>query len=262
MTVGLILAALSGFANVFGGAVAAIPQRQHPIFRLVLPAAAGLLVAAALADILPGAVGDTEWAGALALVGYVAMHGTEELFSRLVHEEELAPQVESEPPHRLVQFMDTGEPAVTRSAAIVAFLGLTVHAFFDGIALMSGFETGLSVGILLVIAISLHKLVVGFSLGSLIRAAGMPRLAALTYPFALLATTVLGALLMYEFGSGNNLTSGLLVGASAGILLYVGATDIMPRSRTELGGMSFLWGLAGASVFMVTYGLLHVAGLG
>ena len=257
-----MLAALSGLANVFGGAIAAIPQRQHQVFRVLLPAAAGLLVAAALADILPTAIANTSWAGALALVGYIAMHGTEELFSRLVHEEELAPELGSEPPHRLVQVMDAGEPRITRSSAMVAAFGLTVHAFFDGIALMSGFETGLSVGILLVIAISMHKLVVGFSLGSLIRAADMRRFAAVSYTAPLFVTTVLGALLMYRFGAGNSTTSGMLVGVSGGILLYIGATDIMPRSRAELGGVSFLWGFAGASVFMATFGLLHLVGLG
>ncbi|MBE3555641.1 MAG: ZIP family metal transporter [Firmicutes bacterium] len=266
MTVGLILSILASLANLLGGWIASRLREGNTLFRILLPAAAGLLLAAALTDVLPEAIATTEWAGATALAAYVVLYGAESLLTRSAHmtssDPVVAAAVASEAPHRFVQPVEPNEPQITREAAYIATLGLSIHSFFDGVALLSAFRGGMGAGILLVIAMVLHTLPVGVSLGSLTRAAHLGRRSAIFYPGLLTLMTILGSLLIFWTANVSEQWTSLLVGASAGTLLYIGATDIIPRSKQETGVASLRWVMVGAAFFMGSLLLMHQAGLG
>src|SRR5262249_58301025 len=62
--------------------------------------------------------------------------------------------------------------AVSGTTAVSALLGLSVHSFFDGITIGSGFLIGRPLGLLLFSAIVLHKAPEGFAIASVTLAAG------------------------------------------------------------------------------------------
>src|SRR4029078_5454832 len=73
------------------------------------------------------------------------------------------------------------------SAAYTAVGGLWIHTFFDGVSIASAFLVNFRVGLLVFIAILLHKMPEGFTVASIMLASGR------STKKALLATAVIGA---------------------------------------------------------------------
>ena len=84
---------------------------------------------------------------------------------------------------------------LTRSAGVSALLGLTLHTFFDGVAIASGFLVSGRLGILLFLAVLLHKLPEGVTIASVTLAGGGSRRGAIFAAGVLGVATMLGVLL-------------------------------------------------------------------
>src|SRR5262249_55537360 len=106
-----------------------------------------------------------------------------------------------------------------------ALLGLSIHSFFDGISIASGFVISPRLGVLLFIAIILHKAPEGFTIASIMLAGGYSRRTAQLSAVAVGAASVLGAVVMYPLE--GHVGEGLAV--SAGVTLYVAASDLVPE---------------------------------
>jgi ZIP family zinc transporter/zinc and cadmium transporter len=108
-------------------------------------------------------------------------------------------------------------------------LGLGVHTFFDGVAIMSGFVIGPGLGALLFAAVLLHKLPEGFTIASVMLAAGRSRRSALSAAAALGGLTVAGSLATALFQR----YVGYALAISAGVTIYVAASDLIPEVNRE-----------------------------
>jgi len=122
-------------------------------------------------------------------------------------------------------------------ASYAALLGLMIHTFFDGVAIASGLLVSTWLGDVIFLAIFLHKIPEGFTVASLMLASGQSRWAAFTSSAILGGTTLLGMGLMF-------LLRGAVADAlplSAGVTLYVAASDLIPEVNREPGmGMPLL----------------------
>jgi ZIP family zinc transporter/zinc and cadmium transporter len=103
--------------------------------------------------------------------------------------------------------------------------GLSVHALFDGVAIGSGFVVSSSLGYLIFLAILLHKM-----------------------PEVVLAAATLAGVMVIELVP-QWLPYGLPV--SAGVALYVAATDLVPEVNREPGIRMALVFFAGVAGFLV-----------
>ena len=54
-------------------------------------------------------------------------------------------------------------------------LGLAIHTFFDGVAIASGFLVSTWLGVVIFLAVFLHKLPEGFTVASVVLASGQGR---------------------------------------------------------------------------------------
>jgi ZIP family zinc transporter/zinc and cadmium transporter len=174
---------------------------------------AGFMIAVSLGELLPESIergGRT--AAFAALSGYLLVHLTQHTFARHFHFGEETHEVNA---------------AVSASALV----GLLLHTFFDGVAIASGFEVSPALGFLVFMAILLHKLPEGLAISSLFLAAGAGRAAALSAAGALGGATVLGVLVteylsaLREFG----------LAVSAGVTLYVAASNLVPEFQSKHG---------------------------
>ena len=75
-------------------------------------------------------------------------------------------------------------------------LALLVHTLFDGIAIASGFLVSRSLGMVIFLAIFLHKIPEGFTVGSVMLASGKSRVVAFGAAMGLGGATLLGVLAM------------------------------------------------------------------
>jgi ZIP family zinc transporter/zinc and cadmium transporter len=130
--------------------------------------------------------------------------------------------------------------------------GLSLHALFDGVAIGSGFLVSGWLGWLIFLAILLHKAPEGFTMASVMLASGRSRSAALYSAIVLAGATLAGVLVIQLIPSW--LAFGLPV--SAGVALYVAATDLVPEVNREPGIRMALVFFAGVGGFLLLRMLL------
>jgi zinc and cadmium transporter len=194
---------------------------------------AGFMLAVTVLGVLPQVLERPSGAALYVLLGYLAVHLAQHVFTPHFHF--------GEETHHL-----------SSSAGWSALLGLTLHTFFDGVAIASGFLVSSQLGILLFLAVLLHKLPEGVTIASVIVAGGQSRSQAVGGAAVLGGATILGVLLTEHIGALAQ--NGLAL--SAGVTLYVAASNLVPEFQAKRGWLTSLAFFGGAVGFFVTERLL------
>src|SRR5256885_9166742 len=178
MATGLGLVAAAG--NLLGGYFVVRKDWPRRYLQYFLALGAGYMLAVAFLEIIPESIA---LAGRDALFFVLARFFLVHLF-----EHTLAPHFHfGEETH-------TEEMAHHRAQSSV-MLGLTIHTFFDGVAIASGFLVSTWLGTVIFIAGFLHKLPEGFTVASVFVASGKGRKKAIQAAAAVGGPTFAGRLL-------------------------------------------------------------------
>ncbi|NCC40449.1 MAG: ZIP family metal transporter, partial [Gammaproteobacteria bacterium] len=118
---------------------------------------------------------------------------------------------------------------------IVPMLGIGFHSFIDGFVYSIAFTVSILTGYLATLGMVLHEFPEGIITYVLLVRAGFSERKAMLLAFLAAAlTTPLGMLVSYPLISAiDQSTLGALLAVSAGALLYVGATHLLPRAEQE-----------------------------
>jgi ZIP family zinc transporter/zinc and cadmium transporter len=233
----LILGAVAALADVAGGLVLVRAKGVERYLRYFVALGAGFLMAVALLEMAPESYRMSPRLGPiLIMAGYCVVHLLEHTISSHFHY--------GEETHH-------GE-LVTRRTSIAVLVGLSVHALFDGVAIGSGFVVSNWLGWLIFLAIFLHKAPEGFTMASVMLASGRSRTTALYAATGLAAATLLGVLVIEVVPAW--LAYGLPI--SAGVAIYVGATDLVPEVNREPGIRMALVFFGGVGAFLLMRMLL------
>ena len=231
--IGFAVAAALG--NVVGAlAVVRHERRSLQFIDACLAFGAGFMLAVALLGVMPEVLRDSAGSAIYVLLGYLAVHLAQHVVTPHFHF--------GEETHR-----------VSRSAGISALLGLTLHTFFDGVAIASGFLVSGQLGVLLFLAVLLHKLPEGVTIASVMVAGGQSRGRAIGGAVALGAATVLGVILTERMAPLAR--HGLAI--SAGVTLYVAASNLVPEFQAKRGGYTAVAFFGGALAFFIAERLLE-----
>lgn len=107
-------------------------------------------------------------------------------------------------------------------------IGDTVHNLLDGVAIAAAFLISVPTGIITTFAVAAHEIPLEIGDFGLLISKGMKRKNVLMVNiFSALATTF-AAIVTFSLGSEDALPVGAVVGVSAGFLLYVALSDIIP----------------------------------
>jgi ZIP family zinc transporter/zinc and cadmium transporter len=236
----LILGTVAALADVAGGLVLVRARGVEPYLRYFVALGAGFLMATALLEMTPESMRlNAAIAPGLIMAGYCAMHLLEHTFNAHFHY--------GEETH--------GGEFVSAHKGYSVLGGLSVHALFDGVAIGSGFALSDWLGWLIFLAILLHKAPEGFTMASVMMASGRSRTSAFWAAVALAGATLVGVLVIQLVP--HWVPFGLPV--SAGVALYVAATDLVPEVNREPGIRMALVFFAGVAGFLVLRMLLpHV----
>ena len=114
-------------------------------------------------------------------------------------------------------------------------LGIGFHSFIDGFIYSIAFTVSLLTGVLATVGMVLHEFPEGIVTYLLLVKGGIAQRRAMWLAFvAAAATTPLGMLVSWPLVSRiDRLTLGALLAVSAGALVYVGATHLLPRADQE-----------------------------
>jgi zinc and cadmium transporter len=115
------------------------------------------------------------------------------------------------------------------SAAYAAIGGLWIHTFFDGVSIAAAFLVNFRVGLLVFIAILLHKMPEGFTVASIMLASGRSSQKALWATAAIGAATLAGVVAVALLSTKTASAVSYALPFSAGVTLYVAASDLIPE---------------------------------
>lgn len=153
--------------------------------------------------------------------------------------------------HTLAPHFHFGEETHTEAmtathVGYTAVLGLAIHTFFDGVAISSGLLVSRSLGVLIFVAIFLHKIPEGFTVASLMLASGQGKRRAFYSSAVLGAATLVGVALMLVWRAHV----GIALPVSAGVTLYVAASDLIPEVNHEPGAKMALLVFLGVAIML------------
>ncbi len=152
------------------------------------------------------------------------------------------------------------EAMLAQHAALAGVSALMVHAFFDGVSIAVASLVSVELGALVFVAILLHKLPEGFTVASMMLAAGRGEASARQAAMIVGAATMTGALLVIAFKDVavySRPLSAHMLPFAAGVTLYVAASDLIPEVNTRGGGARIsLAVFAGVALLYITEMLL------
>jgi zinc and cadmium transporter len=239
ITISILLGLTAAAANIFGGTIIVRRNWERRYLRYFVALGAGFMLATAIVEMIPESLALRGRSAAfLVLLGYLLIHFFEHTVTPHFHFGE-------ETHHD--EFMHTHQ-------GYSVLLGLVIHTFFDGIAIASGFLVSNTLGWLIFIAIFLHKIPEGFTMSSVMLASGRSRGTAWGASVILGGATLAGVLTMALFR--HEVTAGLPL--SAGVTIYVAASDLVPEVNKEPSVSMALLVFVGTAFFFLVEELFHL----
>jgi zinc and cadmium transporter len=203
LALSLAFGAAAAAANVVGGLVVVARRHWNEMFlKYFVGLGAGFMLAATFLRMMPASFALTSSAPVLILAGYFLVQ---------FFEHTLAPHFHFGEERHDEVMMNPG-------VGISALVGLSIHTFFDGVSIASGFLISAPLGLLIFFAVVLHKIPEGMS-------------------------RFTGAV-------------GYALPLSTGVTLYVAASDLIPEVNEERGLRMPLVVFLGVALFYVTEHLL------
>jgi ZIP family zinc transporter/zinc and cadmium transporter len=236
----VLLGLTAGAANIVGGALLVRREWEQRYLKYFMALGAGFMLATAITEMVPASVNmeGGGHAGFLVLLGYLIIHFFEHVVSGHFHF--------GEETHH--------DEFLNHHKSTTVLLGLVIHAFFDGIAITSGFLVSNWLGWIVFLAIFLHKIPEGFTVSSVMLASGRSSMRAFAASVVLGVGTLLGVLAMVVVRHG--VAIGLPI--SAGVTIYVAASDIVPEVNREPGIRMPLLLFVGVALLFLLEHLFHV----
>lgn len=247
---------LAALANILGGLIL-FPSKLHVYYKrflkYLLALGAGFMLAVTFFEILPKTI-DLWQAMApaesnlhipmlLLLGGYLLTQFFEHTIA----------------PHFHLGEEMHADNLISAKSAYTAVGGLLIHTFFDGVSIAAASQIDLRVGFLVFIAVFLHKFPEGFTIGSMVMAAGKGFREVMIATSLIGFTTLAGVLVFYFIGSSLGFTVAYALPIAGGVTLYVAASDLIPEVNHHAGKnplVSFSV-FAGVALFFGTQFLLH-----
>lgn len=238
----LLLGLAAAVANVLGGLVV-VSRRDwnESLLKYFLGLGAGFMLAATFLRMLPESFRLSPHAPVLLLSGYFVVHFFEHTLT----------------PHFHFGEETHGEAMLHPAAGYSALLGLSIHTFFDGVSIASGFLVSIPLGFLIFGAVVLHKLPEGFTVASIALASGRGKKGALVASSMLAVATLLGVLAMHHLAP----IVPYALPFSTGVTLYVAASDLLPEVNEARGIRMAATVFLGVALFWLSEQALALVGL-
>lgn len=228
---------LLALANFAGGALLAVPRRLRgstALMRHFVALGAGFMLAVLFFEVLPEVLGGwVDGAGSgegtrpaltiamsLVLGGYLTVHLCEHVFAYHLQQD----------PHEACAHENLPETTV-----YAALAGLSVHTFFDGVTIATGFLVDFQFGLLIFIAMLLHKVPEGMTAASIMLAGGHSSRAALFATASVACATLLGVLVVALVPLNTETIIRYALPFAAGVTLYIAASDLIPEINHRHG---------------------------
>lgn len=203
---------IGGVFSLIGGIILLSNKKgAEALAKYATPFAAGALLAAVFLDLLAEGLHEAEAGTVLlaALTGILIFFFLER-FLDWFHHHHQHKEVKSQP----------------GASLIVA--GDTMHNALDGIVIAASFLISVPTGIVTTIAVAAHEIPQEIGDFGLLLSKGVSRAKVLLLNILSALATTFAAVITFALGSADKLPLGVLLGLSAGFLLYIAMSDVIP----------------------------------
>lgn len=236
---------IGGVFSLIGGILLLSRQKTaRMLAKYATPFAAGALLAAVFLDLIKEGIEQDSAVTVLqaTLVGVVIFFFAER-FLRWFHHHHEHEKIGKDPALSLI------------------IAGDTIHNAMDGVAIAAAFLISPSTGIVTTLAVAAHEIPQEIGDFGLLLKRGMSRRNVLLVNIGSAVITTVMAVLVFALGSGEALPIGVLLGVSAGFLLYIAMSDVIPeiheKSPKRFFDLQPLLLLLGAVVVGVAINISH-----
>ncbi len=250
----LLLGILVTSGNILGGLIllpSGIYRKLKPFLNYLLALSAGFMISVIFVEILPRIETlrkQTEEPIFSSMILFLAGYMVTQFFEHTIA------------PHFHLGGELSGENLISTRTAYTAIAGLTVHTFFDGVSISAVSVLDYKAGLLVFIAVFMHKIPEGFTIASIVLAAGKSYREVLIATGVIGLTTFLGVVVFMLLGDKNASFISFALPFAGGITLYVAASDLIPEVNHH-GGKNPLVSLsvfAGVAMFFILHNLLDL----
>ena len=215
------LSFIGSVAGLIGGVFFLLNKKFARILsKYAVPFAAGVLLGVSLLHLIPESVEELGPNGYLVtLIAFICSFLLEEYLVHLHHHEEREHTMEH------------------HASAPLVIIGDSIHNFIDGVTIAAAYLTNPSFGVVVTLATFLHETPHEIGDFGVLMARGWGRIKTFRANFFSALATFPGALFVYFFAQDSHKLIGILLGVSAGIFLYLGASDFVPEIGEEKKGI-------------------------
>jgi len=236
----LIAASLIAAASLSGALVFGDTRRLVGLSRYVVPTAVGVFLSLVLYELVPETLAAApEWGGVVVALGFMLFYVLAYRFHKAWH-------------HQAAE-----ERCERKEAAMLLLVGDAIHNLADGVILASAFLINPAVGVATAVGLALHEIpqeIVEF--GVLVRA-GYSRVEAALRNLLSASTIILGVLFTFAVAELAQDFVWVITGLAAGALLYLAASDLLPRIHGNLAN----YGSVTATVTAIVLGFSLMTGI-
>jgi zinc and cadmium transporter len=206
------LAAVGSVAGLIGGIVFLFKKDWARVLCAnAIPFAAGVLISTSVLHLIPESTHVLHEKGfVIVLVAFVASFLFEQFFASLHHHEDR-------------------KHTMLKATIPLVILGDTIHNFIDGVAIAAAYITTPTFGVIVALATFLHETPHEIGDFGVLMSAGWSRQKTFMANLFSALATFPGALFVYLFAQDAHDKVGVLLAVSAGIFLYLGASDFLPE---------------------------------
>lgn len=201
------------------------------------PFAAGTLLAAVFFDLLPESIAESSVQKAMisAITGLLVFFYLEHFLRWFHHHHEHSDSHDSAPKTLIV-------------------IGDIIHNALDGVVIAAAFLVSLPAGVIAVFAIAAHEVPQELGNIGLLLNHGMSRKNAMIINGLSVVSTVMAAIIVFTIGNIKQIPLGILLGISAGFLLYIATSDVIPMVHKQ----SKKSGIISIKPFLLLIGVLLI----
>lgn len=213
----ILLTLIGGIFSLIGGIILLKnKQTSRKLAKYATPFAAGALLAAVFLDLLKDGIEGYSANSVLlaALIGFLLFFIGERLLGWFHHHH-------------------NSEDEKQNTEVPLIVIGDTIHNALDGVAIAAAFMVSPATGLITAIAVAAHEIPQEIGDFGLLLSRGVSRRKVLIVNVLSAIAATIAAVITYALGSSEILPIGILLGLSAGFLLYIAASDVIPEIHEQ-----------------------------
>tara|TARA_B100000508_G_scaffold138723_1_gene135371 strand:- start:13588 stop:14376 length:789 start_codon:yes stop_codon:yes gene_type:complete len=197
--------------------------RLEGIQRFVVPAAVGVFLSLVLNELIPETITQApKWGSVIIAAGFLSFYVLAHVLHRRYHHLE-------------------ADDCDRKGAAMLILIGDGIHNISDGVVLGGAFLIDPAVGFAVALGLALHEIpqeIVEF--GVLVRA-GFSRTKAMLYNLLSASSIFVGTIIIMVVNKNADQYVWIITGLAAGNLLFLAASDLLPRIHGNLRHYGSIW---------------------